>query len=271
MQKSLLLRFHSSRTFSSLVFPRSSFSRTFIGQQTQFTRKFHTTPFVWNDNKTPIRINDTVDGIETDLSTLLQSSTKSSELTSSIEAFQLKKDMLASHGLELEEQDKFVVLKGSKEGRTFSIKWDPTEHLQPDSGEYDGENHQDENDAESETEDPDLSGSDLNEEDDDEYDDQQKSEITVNVHIQKSKDQNLYFHCCVDSDSQFLVYRMGTDLNNMVIVSEFSEDLQDRVYEYLDELGIGEGTGEFVTLYNTNAVNLKELETIEHVKQFFSK
>ena len=68
---------------------------------TQINLGFNTTPFVWCENKIPIRVNESVDAIEGELSTLFKEGQQNPDLVSYAESFQLRRDMLESKGFKV--------------------------------------------------------------------------------------------------------------------------------------------------------------------------
>ena len=57
----------------------------------------------------------------------------------------------------------------------------------------------------------------------------------------------------------------------MVVVSELTEEIQHKVYDYLEELGIGDGAAGFIKDYNQYRMNQQHTETMKYVSDFFSK
>mmetsp|Transcript_94842 Transcript_94842/g.142087 ORF Transcript_94842/g.142087 Transcript_94842/m.142087 type:complete len:173 (+) Transcript_94842:318-836(+) len=172
--------------------------------------------------------------------------------------------MLASQGLELIEDERGVTLKGSKEGRSFSVFWDPDTDL--DEDDYGADNYENEQDRESDEED--LDPEQMEELSDAEED--QTKITSVDVRVTKGG-KDLVLHCGVNREGQFLVYRIGSSAESTVVVSDLSEEIQHKVYDYLDELGIGDGTGGFINDYNQYHVHQGEVETLNYVQEFFSK
>ena len=58
----------------------------------------------------PIRVNESVDSIETELSTLFNSENESPEIIKANETFQLKKEMLTNHGYSVIDQYLLLLL-----------------------------------------------------------------------------------------------------------------------------------------------------------------
>jgi len=256
-----------SRSFAS--FHRTLYPRTFLGTQTQITRGFNTTPFLWNDDNAPIRINESVSSIEGELSTLFKESYNDPTVRDTIENFQLKKDMLAGHGMELiEEEFGNVSIKGSKEGRSFVVSWDPepVENEQDDE-DYDQEDYEDENDRESDTEDRDP---DEQAELSDEEPADEPEILDVTIKVTKDKDAaELILKGGVNADGQLLLYSIGSDDKPVVYLSELSESIQHKMYDYLDELGIGDGTARFINDYNEYRRQRGQMDTLKYAIEFF--
>ena len=57
----------------------------------------------------------------------------------------------------------------------------------------------------------------------------------------------------------------------MVLVSELAEEIQHKIYDYLEELGIGDGTATFINDYNDYRANKKYADTLSYVSDFFAK
>jgi len=222
----------------------------------------------------PIRVNESVDSIETELSTLFNSENESPEIIKANETFQLKKEMLTNHGYSLSESADYAILTGSKDGRNFTITWKPdyvaSQTGEEDHGDYNQEDYQDENDRESDEEvdmgelEGQLSG--------DEYQgDNQSQFCEVEVKIDKGEGKTLYLQCATNPEGNLLLFRMGPNEDSLVIVSELMEEVQHKVYDYLDELGVGDGIANFINEYNEYRSLKKHCDTVRYVADFFSK
>lgn len=59
--------------------------------------------------------------------------------------------------------------------------------------------------------------------------------------------------------------------SNLIVVSEVSSEIQHKVYDYLEELGIGDGTASFINDYVEYTARKGGLDTLKYVTDFFSK
>jgi hypothetical protein len=55
-----------------------------------------------------------------------------------------------------------------------------------------------------------------------------------------------------------------------VSVSDLSEDLQDRIYDYLSELGVGDETAALIQDYNQIRETATYITSVKQVNSFFS-
>jgi len=69
----------------------------------------------------------------------------------------------------------------------------------------------------------------------------------------------------------WLITNIKIFTSSLVIVSELMEEVQHKVYDYLDELGVGDGIANFINEYNEYRSLKKHCDTVRYVADFFSK
>jgi len=253
-----------SRGFSSIAHYQVAQPRSML--PTQITRAFHSTPFVWSE--TSIKVAESVDAIEKDLSVLFKEAHDDPEVLTFVQEFQMKKQKLLDDGLQIIESEESVKIQGEKDGRKYVIEFNPTRLMDEDEDEdYGQSDYEDENTREPDEErDPDETESDPESEDE-----PGNKNIALSVTITKQGAKDLFVECAATTSGELLIYRIGSSSENLVVVSELSDDIQHKVYDYLEELGIGDGTAAFVGEYVMCKGQQVQNETIKYVSDFFSK
>ena len=219
------------------------------------------------NDQSPVKINESVEQIEAQLGGLLAQEIVNPELVRRSETYLINKDLLINHGFILEEGEDTIVLKGNKDGRTFSIKWSPA-NAAADAEDYnpsDFEDEEDEDEEENEGEDEDE------EQEDEENDERPPPVCELEVSVTKSNGSVLYLQCGANQDGQMLVFRMGNATDTLVDVSDLPEDVQHRMYDYLDELGVNDGIANFINLHNEFTTEKRHVDTLRYVSNFFLK
>ena len=225
-----------------------------------------------------------VEKIENEMLTMINEDLKSLEEDTELNALKELKEQYIKAGTQFEETDEKVTLKRNVNGRAVSISWDPREFNENTDADTQPESGADETDSISEVRRSRSPKEDEKEWDDgepEEGDDQfvdendgeepvDRTENDINVNIEVTHEgKTLHAVSVVADDSLLYIYKMGINTEKLVDVELLSEPLQNKLYDYLSELGVGDRTAEFIRKYNASFRVQKNLENLRVFKEFF--
>ena len=218
------------------------------------SRGFFSSPAVGakESGRVTIRAAEPVDVIERDVASLLQTELKTlyDDVDDAEKTIEDHQQEFISNGFSIDasNQEEVKITKESQ-GRTVVVAWNPT-HNPPQQEEDEIPEDEDEEN-----------------EQDFEYEDDGR--IPVDIKVTKGSAETLHLECGV-KNSALNVYKIGCDTESYVALSDLSEDLQDRIYDYLTELGVGDETAALIQDYNRIKETSTYLNSVKQVNKFFS-
>jgi len=246
----------SARTVASLIRTRPvlSFSTSFnlrpicrVSPLSAPVRGFYSTPIT----RANVSTSEAVDLIEDDVVSLLRNEIEatSSDINERND-FKPAEDQFSDRGYSLKVSGNEVVATKEEFGRSVTLTWDPSFYPQENPEEIN----------EGEEEDPEQENFNYETED----------AIEVNALITKEGGKTLHLKFSV-KNFQLTVDKIGMDTQSYLDLEDLSEELQDRIYDYLRELDIGEDTAELIQGYNRTHLTKEYLKSVEKVTKFFSR
>jgi len=208
-------------------------------------RAFFTSPMVYGKHLTLSK--DPIDTIEDDLSQMLSTEIEATD-DGSHEIFTKQIQEWMQQGYHFDETADMVTLKKEEQGRSVCLSWDPS--YNPPNPSF----HEEEFGVRE----------DLEEDDAEEID-----RIPVDIVVEKSEGKTLHLEGSVQNDS-FTIYKIGSS-ESFVDVADLNEDLQVRIYDYLQGLGIGDNVATMIEEYNRAFLTKRYVNSVSKVNEFFSK
>jgi len=205
-----------------------------------------------DSGRVTIRASESVDVIERDVASLLQTELKTlyEDVEDAGKTIEDHQQEFISNGFTVEAADQEVKITKESQGRTVSVVWNPS-YNPPQQEEDEIPQDDEEEDAEPE------------------YEYEDDGRIPVDITVTKGNSETLHLECGV-KNSALNVYKIGCDSESYVAVSDLSEDLQDRIYDYLTELGVGDETATLIQDYNRIKETSNYLNSVKQVNKFFS-
>jgi len=208
---------------------------------------------------------DAVESIEQDMTNVLSQEIEVLENDDEVRNFQNLKKLVIQNGFQITEkpEESKVILSREVKGRSVKVIWDPTEYQEDDEPES-NENEDEEKDEQDEDK----------EEDEEENPDEPKDNTDIEVKIEiEHEGRKLIANCSIADDGLMYIYTLsaGDESAENVSLDCLSEQAQHRIYDYMDELGVGDGTANFIQMYNRNHKAVTNIQGLRNVlKQFFS-
>lgn len=228
--------------------------------------------------------NTSIEEIEKDIAKMLEAEAKELKESEGYSTFQMQKKLLENNGYSINvEYNQYVTMSRTDNGRTVALEWstvadegeeeedeDANDLDEFDEDDEDGEVEEEEA-AEQEEEEAsdDESGSDV-----DSDDEEGMTDVPLRVTITKGEDADgaIVFNCTAGSDGQLYVESMGpAESQAAVETDELPTELTHRVYDYLEQLGIGNGTATFVQHFNYFADADREVEAMDFIIKNITK
>lgn len=230
-----------------------------------------------------MRINDSLPRIEEDIGTLLRE-----EMDLAQEGqmkFEALNQTLTNSGFTISEEDGRIVLHREVEGREVFVSWDPTaapaadvDLNETDATEEDFQAISDalKKEQEGALEEGALSDGEHSmeeEEEEDAFSDSEKVMSDIDVEVRVVQDgKELVAQCAVAEDGLLYIYRLSDSARDIEVdLESMSRNLQHRMYDYLDSLGVGDSAAAFVQRYNAQYQVVKKLPAIEFLESYFTR
>ena len=97
----------------------------------------------------------------------------------------------------------------------------------------------------------------------------EQADIPLTVEVMKSE-RKINFNCVIADEGQLYIRKII--FNGAVVnVWNMKESHQHKLYNYLQFLGISDGTAHFIQQFNRGNYYNNYLQTIEQLKEFFKK
>eukprot|EP01095_Lingulamoeba_sp_RSL-Kostka_P018083 TRINITY_DN974_c0_g1_i1.p1 TRINITY_DN974_c0_g1~~TRINITY_DN974_c0_g1_i1.p1 ORF type:complete len:372 (-),score=115.18 TRINITY_DN974_c0_g1_i1:318-1433(-) len=254
-----------------------------------------------NIHNEKINVEESIEKIEEDMNNLMSKEVEILQNNESLKDFEKIKELLIQNGFTIIEKQDVVVLSRTINGRRIEISWDPEDYSEleePPSKTFEKEvpvekeellsqdqlkeiNELREHNEESynelrddlnfrETEEN-LDNSTFFQDEDNEIEGPGQSDIPVDVKIINGDSSILWAKCSAADEGLMYIYNVG--VQNVVDESEtkfvdvelLSESLQHRLYDYIEELGGGDATAQFIQHYNRNQHTIKNIDALSNI------
>jgi len=224
-----------------------------------------------------VRLTNDVVRLEKDVGELLEDELASFQDAGFQEQYEALKKEVAELGFRFDETETVATLQRELNGRSIVVVWDPNfmeEEQEPREDLNEPANEQQEQEQEQEQEE-------AKEADGEEADGEEAygepedppaegMQLPVKVSI-SSGPKNLIVQGEVSSDGLLYIYKLSCseDESKVVAAGDLSEKLQHRLYDYLDQLGVGEQVSRFVRVHNEHRALKAGLQNLSTVADFF--
>jgi len=199
-----------------------------------------------------------IDQIRMDLVSLIDEEIEGLAISKSENKF------LEESGFQLEEKDGVVYLRKLVDNQNILVKFELP------SDEYD-ENQEEEWPEEGEEE-----GAENERAEEEQQEEQQERTAklaSLDVEVEravKGQPEKIFMECAVGKDKNIYLenLRFGDEKQRRLWFSDLSESLQERIYDYLDHLGLDENTANFIADYCDNFRARTTRDSLEKMKGF---
>jgi len=227
-----------------------------------------------------VRLTNDVIRLEKDVGELLEDEVTSLQDSGFQEQYEALKKEVAELGFRFDETDTVATLQRELNGRSIVVAWDPNyieeedprENLdEPANEEHEQEQGQEEEEDKDEAKEADGEAEEEGEGEGHEGEEPSEGmQLPVKVSI-SSGPKNLIVQGEVSSDGLLYIYKLSCseDESKVVAAGDLSEKLQHRLYDYLDQLGVGEQVSRFVRVHNEHRALKAGLQNLSTVADFF--